>query len=94
MVNPTSEVLVQVFLGVSPEEEGVNDLLIIEGIKDYRSNRVSILNRHGTLVLLNGLLRVAVLGVRSDNVMKIVDLRADIPKKHLRFDIYAIMSYH
>jgi gliding motility-associated-like protein len=39
--------LVKVRPGLSPNGDGVNDFLIIEGIQDYPDNRLTIVNRNG-----------------------------------------------
>src|SRR5690606_14372478 len=50
VVDPTADFPVRVHRAVSPNGDGINDLLMIEGIRDYRSNRVRIFNRNGTVV--------------------------------------------
>ena len=36
--------------GISPNNDGVNDVLIIRGLENYPGNELSILNRWGALV--------------------------------------------
>ena len=50
VVDPSSSFPVRVHQAVSPNGDGINDFLIIEGIRDYPENRVTILNRNGTIV--------------------------------------------
>ncbi|WP_188508061.1 Ig-like domain-containing protein [Parapedobacter pyrenivorans] len=50
VVDPASDFPVRVHQAVSPNGDGINEFLIIEGIRDYRSNRVSVINRNGTVV--------------------------------------------
>lgn len=50
VVDPASEFPVRVHPAVSPNGDGINEFLMIEGIRDYRENRVKIFNRNGTIV--------------------------------------------
>ncbi|MBK1442691.1 gliding motility-associated C-terminal domain-containing protein, partial [Parapedobacter sp. ISTM3] len=50
VVDPASNFPIRVHQAVSPNGDGINEFLMIEGIRDYRSNRVSIFNRNGTVV--------------------------------------------
>lgn len=50
VTDPTLELPIQVHHAVSPNDDGINDYLIIEAIKDYPENRVRIFNRNGTVV--------------------------------------------
>ena len=48
--NPTSDMPIRIHKAVSPNGDGINEYLIIEGIKDYPKNRVNVFNRNGTVV--------------------------------------------
>lgn len=50
VVDPSSDFPLRVHPAVSPNEDGVNEFLMIEGIRDYGENRVSIFNRNGTVL--------------------------------------------
>ena len=50
VVDPTSDLPVRVHPAVSPNGDGINEFLMIEGIKDYQANRVTIFNRNGTIL--------------------------------------------
>lgn len=50
VVDPASDFPVRVHPAVSPNGDGINEFLIIEGIRDYPKNRVSVINRNGTVV--------------------------------------------
>ncbi len=50
VVDPSSSFPVRVHQAVSPNGDGINEFLMIEGIRDYRENRVQIVNRNGTIV--------------------------------------------
>lgn len=50
VVDPSSDFPVSVHPAVSPNGDGINEFLMIEGIRDYRENRVSLFNRNGTVV--------------------------------------------
>jgi gliding motility-associated-like protein len=52
VVQVIDEVLgqINVHKALSPNGDGINDFLIIEGIKDYPENKLQILNRNGILV--------------------------------------------
>lgn len=50
VVNPSSEMPVQAHGALSPNGDGINDFLMIEAIRDYPENRVTIFNRNGTVV--------------------------------------------
>ncbi|MFC3197644.1 Ig-like domain-containing protein [Parapedobacter deserti] len=49
-VDPASDFAVCVHQAVSPNGDGINEFLMIEGIRDYPDNRVSIINRNGSVV--------------------------------------------
>lgn len=50
VIDPTSDLPVRVHPVVSPNGDGINDFLIIEGIKDYADNRFYIVSKNGTEV--------------------------------------------
>ncbi len=50
VVDPSENFPVRVHQAVSPNGDGINDFLMIEGIRDYPENRLTILNRNGTIV--------------------------------------------
>ncbi|GGG99717.1 hypothetical protein GCM10007415_39460 [Parapedobacter pyrenivorans] len=50
VVDPSSDFPVRVHPAVSRNADGINEFLMIEGIRDYPENRVSIFNRNGTVV--------------------------------------------
>ena len=50
VTDPTANLPVRVTKAVSPNGDGINEFLTIEGVKDYPDNRVSIFNRNGTVV--------------------------------------------
>ncbi|SEL85225.1 MBG domain-containing protein [Parapedobacter koreensis] len=50
VVDPASSSPVRVHPAVSPNGDGVNESLTIEGIRDYPENRVTLFNRNGTIV--------------------------------------------
>ncbi|MEC3879004.1 gliding motility-associated C-terminal domain-containing protein, partial [Parapedobacter sp. 10938] len=50
VVDPTSDLPVRVHPVISPNGDGINEFLMIEAIKDYPENRVTIFNRNGTLL--------------------------------------------
>ncbi|HWK59132.1 MAG TPA: MBG domain-containing protein, partial [Parapedobacter sp.] len=50
VVDPASDFPVRVHPAVSPNGDGINEFLMIEGIRDYPDNRVSVANRNGTIV--------------------------------------------
>ncbi|WP_262245364.1 T9SS type B sorting domain-containing protein [Parapedobacter soli] len=50
VVDPTEEFSIRVHPAVSPNADGINDFLMIEGIRDYPENKVTIFNRNGTLI--------------------------------------------
>src|SRR5690606_36930038 len=49
VTDPSAALPVRVHKAVSPNGDGINEYLIIEGIKEYPDNRVSIFNRNGTV---------------------------------------------
>jgi len=50
VVDPSSDFPVRVHPAVSRNADGINEFLMIEGIRDYPENRVNIFNRNGTVV--------------------------------------------
>ncbi len=50
VVDPSSGFVVRVHPAVSPNGDGINEFLMIEGIKDFPENRVTLINRNGTIV--------------------------------------------
>src|SRR5690606_30905205 len=50
VIDPTSDLPVRVHPVISPNGDGINEFLMIEAIKDYPENRVTIFNRNGTLL--------------------------------------------
>ncbi|WP_177195003.1 fibronectin type III domain-containing protein [Parapedobacter indicus] len=50
IVDPSAPLPVRVHQAVSPNGDGINEWLIIEGIRDYPENRVTIINRNGTVL--------------------------------------------
>src|SRR5690606_11132657 len=48
--DPTADLPIRVTKAVSPNGNVMNEYLVIEAIKDYPDNRVSIFNRNGTVV--------------------------------------------
>ncbi|SFJ96018.1 MBG domain-containing protein [Parapedobacter indicus] len=50
VVDPASDFAVRVHPAVSPNGDGINEFLIIEGIRDFPKNRVRVINRNGTVV--------------------------------------------
>src|SRR5690606_5907378 len=50
VVDPGSDLPVRVHPAVSPNGDGINEFLMIEAIKDYPNNRVTIFNRNGTVL--------------------------------------------
>lgn len=50
IVDSSTRIPVRVHPAVSPNGDGINELLTIEGIQDYPDNRVTIFNRNGTLI--------------------------------------------
>ena len=50
ITDPASDFPVRVSKAVSPNGDGINEYLVIEGIREYPDNRVSIFNRNGTVV--------------------------------------------
>ncbi|SEL84760.1 T9SS type B sorting domain-containing protein [Parapedobacter koreensis] len=50
VVDPTASFPVRVHQAVSPNGDGINEFLMIEGIRDYPENRVTVFNRNGTIV--------------------------------------------
>lgn len=50
VTDPSSDFPVRVHPAVSPNGDGINEFLIIEGIRDYPANRVKVFNRNGTVV--------------------------------------------
>ena len=50
VTDPEAELPVRVSKVVSPNGDGINEYLIIEGVKDYPDNRVTVFNRNGTII--------------------------------------------
>ncbi|SFJ97522.1 Ig-like domain-containing protein, partial [Parapedobacter indicus] len=50
VVDPASDFAVRVHPAVSPNGDGINEFLMIEGIRDFPKNRVRVINRNGTVV--------------------------------------------
>lgn len=50
VVDPGSDLPVRVHPVISPNGDGINEFLMIEAVKDYPENRVTIFNRNGTLL--------------------------------------------
>ncbi|GGC39442.1 hypothetical protein GCM10011386_34390 [Parapedobacter defluvii] len=50
VVDPSADFAVRVHPAVSPNGDGVNEFLMVEGIRDYRENRVTVINRNGTVL--------------------------------------------
>ena len=50
VIDPTSDIPIRIHKAVSPNGDGINEYLIIEAIKDYPENRVTVFNRNGTIV--------------------------------------------
>lgn len=50
VVDPSADFPVRVHPAVSPNGDGINEFLMIEGIRDYPENRVHLFNRNGTVV--------------------------------------------
>ena len=50
VVDPEAELPMRVSKVVSPNGDGINEYLIIEGIKDYPENKVMVFNRNGTVL--------------------------------------------
>src|SRR5690606_3766467 len=50
VIDPPSDLPVRVHPVISPNGDGINEFLMIEAIKDYPENRVTIFNRNGTLL--------------------------------------------
>lgn len=47
---PSDILGIRVHQALSPNGDGINDFMIIEGIRDYPDNKVTIFNRNGTIV--------------------------------------------
>ena len=47
---PDQDINVRMHQAVSPNGDGINDFMIIEGVADYPVNRVTIFNRNGNLL--------------------------------------------
>src|SRR5690606_32734703 len=50
VLDPSLALPIRISKAVSPNGDGINEFLIIEAIKDYPENRVTIFSRNGTLV--------------------------------------------
>ncbi|GGG79225.1 hypothetical protein GCM10007415_09220 [Parapedobacter pyrenivorans] len=50
VIDPASDMPIRIHKAVSPNGDGINEYLIIEAIKDYPENRVTVFNRNGTIV--------------------------------------------
>lgn len=50
VVDPSSDIPIRVHPALSPNGDGINEFLMIEAIRDYPDNRVTIFNRNGTIL--------------------------------------------
>lgn len=50
VIDPEAELPMRVSKVVSPNGDGINEYLLIEGIKDYPENKVVVFNRNGTVL--------------------------------------------
>lgn len=50
VIDPSADFAVKVHPVVSPNGDGVNEFLMVEGIRDYPENRVTVFNRNGTVL--------------------------------------------
>jgi len=50
VTDPSSDFPIRVHQAVSPNGDGINEYLIIEGIRDHRENRVTVISRNGTVL--------------------------------------------
>ncbi|PPL00141.1 choice-of-anchor Q domain-containing protein [Parapedobacter indicus] len=50
VIDPDAELPMRVSKVVSPNSDGINEYLVIEGIKDYPENKVTVFNRNGTIL--------------------------------------------
>lgn len=50
VIDPASDMPIRIHKAVSPNGDGINEYLVIEAIKDYPENRVTVFNRNGTIV--------------------------------------------
>src|SRR5690606_1558571 len=50
VIDPSADFAVRVHPAVSPNGDGINEFLMIQGIKDLPENKVSIFSRNGTIV--------------------------------------------
>src|SRR5690606_30575299 len=48
--DPSSGFPIRVHQAMSPNGDGINEFLMIEGIRDYADNRVTIISRNGTVL--------------------------------------------
>ena len=50
VIDPNSDLPVRISKVVSPNSDGINEFLLIEGIRDYPENKVTVFNRNGTIL--------------------------------------------
>ncbi|WP_257657927.1 BspA family leucine-rich repeat surface protein [Parapedobacter lycopersici] len=50
VIDPSASLPVRVAMVISPNGDGINEFLMVEGIGDYPENRLTIVNRNGTLI--------------------------------------------
>ncbi|WP_177181218.1 FG-GAP-like repeat-containing protein [Parapedobacter koreensis] len=50
VADPSAKLPVKVHPAVSPNGDGINEFLIIEGIRDYPENKVTLFSRNGTII--------------------------------------------
>ncbi|WP_257658797.1 Ig-like domain-containing protein [Parapedobacter lycopersici] len=50
VVDPSADFAVRIHPAVSPNGDGINEFLMIEGIKDFPENKVTLFSRNGTIV--------------------------------------------
>ncbi|WP_353185719.1 MBG domain-containing protein [Parapedobacter lycopersici] len=50
VVDPSADFAVRIHPAVSPNGDGINEFLMIEGIRDFPENKVTLFSRNGTIV--------------------------------------------
>src|SRR5690606_33459276 len=50
VTDPSSDFPIRVHRAVSPKGDGINEFLMVEGIRDYPENRVTVISRNGTVL--------------------------------------------